>query len=1674
MNRLEKLKELIDKRLHRVEFTQADQAQVYDKIEARKKSRRRSYTFGFSLGAVALAAAMFALVILPAIGGLKNQAGPDMVAENSTSSVSDTAVRTESTTTEDSLDSDNAPQPLAAAPSASGVLVTALRASGSSGVVKCDSGFSVNTENAEISASDVKDLIRIEPEVPFTVSVEEDNLCYISFSDTLPAGQIIRLSLGEGAGENSWAFQTESTMTVRATTPGDGTRGMPLDTGIEVRFSLTPDDSAKDYFSISPQVGGSFLTRGKTLIFVPETDLDADRAYTITLKAGLPARSGETLESDYTFSFRTPTRYWEEGSGYFYDSGSIAQSFIPHETIAFSVIAGDQVRESTLFAQIYKLSSLEEYADLLKESYENTKGVSLSGDQRFDLSGKTPFIQTELSITELQINEWMTNDVIILPELEEGWYAVRVTAPEDAGGKSIDKLIQVSPLSVYYESVEGEALVWCNTSSGALSGAQIRYAQDDAIYAAATDGDGIARLKNENAGSALVTVTSSAGSFADMVEATKADEKTIADDFFTYLYLDRSAYLPTDTIHFWGMLVPKTANASMPSRAELKLETYIGQPRSIGSVQIASDGSFAGEFSIENYVSGDFLVDVCVGDVTLVSNYFLVTDYTKPSYVLELTLDKPFYRAGETAHAAVKASFFDGTPACGLSVRLDLMGESLWYTTDADGCIDAEFVPTVSGTSWRSDSFYVSAQIVGVEDVYVWASAFAQYFRSPDMLTAAQTEGSTAVEIRANRIDFALLAEHLTDYWSDPDLIRGENAALSGTVTLVKHYFEKNPTGYYYDEILKRRVDTYDYELVEEIAEQVDFTTVNGYAKTKDFTLEKLEYGWYTAKIEYNDENGQYLAEEIHLGRETWPRMYGSNYYFESAGDALSIGEKTTLQLKSPDNTSVSSGRLLCTVVGDALLSAQVETDGVFDFTFTRDCVPNVWVFAAYFDGMHVNVVPSCWFEYKVEDQALSIEITPSKERYAPGEEGSARIEVRDRDGNPVQTNFVLSIVDEAAFAVMEQEERPLARLYAWRRYPNIVCTSSYTDVKSVSNVAEGGGEGGTDGLRENFKDIALFYTGKTDAQGVGEATFKMPDNLTAWRLTAVAVTSDGKAGIQTKDAPVSLEYFMTLLLGDRYTEGDSVSMAARVYGVAAGQPVEYELYLDDDYVGSTNGVSGDYTFLDLGKLEAGTYEVGIRAICGENEDGMIRTIRVQKSRHSFLHYTSGLLSDGVKLDADRYPVTMLVYDSANNAYIGALSYLLSSGSARADFHLGASAAYDKFKALYPDTWISKPDTMNWQDYDGGVRLLPYAQADVLTTALALVAAPEQIDAYAAGDYLANALNDYDASSEDVCAAYMGLAALGEPVLADVNTLLADYKPGDPEYAYLTAALALLGDRASAGKNYDALYGGKLKTLGDTLYYAAFDAEESYAGTASALMLASILGREDADALARYLLESSSASTAPNFALMVYVRAYQMTVSHSAFTCRIDGETKTYDFGDIERGVVVLEFGDKALDYADFRVTRGEVSYFAIYSATLGENEQSAGVLASVSLTPDRVDAGVNETLDLTVSLNVAQQCLDDTFIIDLVLPAGVRYSGFEDHWDGSYYLISNEKGRLRFVVTRWNRESNPNARSAFSVSFRVHTTTVLPGSFVLEEPVVQLPASNLMAYGARGAIEIR
>ena len=116
-------------------------------------------------------------------------------------------------------------------------------------------------------------------------------------------------------------------------------------------------------------------------------------------------------------------------------------------------------------------------------------------------------------------------------------------------------------------------------------------------------------------------------------------------------------------------------------------------------------------------------------------------------------------------------------------------------------------------------------------------------------------------------------------------------------------------------------------------------------------------------------------------------------------------------------------------------------------------------------------------------------------------------------DGKPVSGGQVcLGVVDEAIFAVQEQYLNMGWELYrsVFYDYPEVSC--SYVQHGADPYYGDGGKGGGGDGdgvsLREKFEDTAAFLTGTTGADGTARFTVKLPDNLTEWRLTALALDS--------------------------------------------------------------------------------------------------------------------------------------------------------------------------------------------------------------------------------------------------------------------------------------------------------------------------------------------------------------------------------------------------------------------------------------------------------------------------------------------------------------------------------------------------------------------------------------
>ena len=156
------------------------------------------------------------------------------------------------------------------------------------------------------------------------------------------------------------------------------------------------------------------------------------------------------------------------------------------------------------------------------------------------------------------------------------------------------------------------------------------------------------------------------------------------------------------------------------------------------------------------------------------------------------------------------------------------------------------------------------------------------------------------------------------------------------------------------------------------------------------------------------------------------------------------------------------------------------------------------------------------------EVKRLQVGLTLGKPEYRPGDTAQVRLAVRDGRGAGTRSEVALWAVDEGVLALTGyQVPDPLDLIYRERAL-GMRLTSNLASV--TPQVAEGekgqrapGGGGGNEGaevLRSRFKTTA-FYLGDvvTDSAGNAEVRAKLPDNLTTFRVMAVAVSEDDRYG---------------------------------------------------------------------------------------------------------------------------------------------------------------------------------------------------------------------------------------------------------------------------------------------------------------------------------------------------------------------------------------------------------------------------------------------------------------------------------------------------------------------------------------------------------------------------------
>ncbi len=1536
-------------------------------------------------------------------------------------------------------------------------IVTSVKAEKQAGgCIAVDTSFILFAKE-NMSADSLAARLSFSPDISFSLDRTAECTYTLKTDTPFPDSSLIKLSLNgeDGETEYRWAFQTAAgEFKSESVFPADKSSGVSVSTGIEIEFNDIPDaKSAEDYFEITPYRKGRFEVHGKTLVFVPAESLEYNSVYKVSLKKGMLSAAGKALEEDISFRFKTEK---ENSRSYCYASNGISETFVKGDIPLIELYCSADIEKKDFQVSLYKYNNTGDYFSVLKD-YADT--VSWEYDEyEFSSEGlDCVFSSAEKLMLNPNSSSWSSAYLMLPEELDYGCYLADVTA----GGHHIQRLIQISDIAVYASALHTEAAFFVNDASdGTAVSADIELYIKGSDYSGKTSADGTAVIgfnENEHKKGAFM-IKYGEKTYADIFDcAKKWSKNNPEEDYYMYLYTDREAYLTTDTIKIWGLIRPRGGRgASLPTDLKIALTYGYGRINIEDStsvpVKLFDDGTFTAEISFKDSIEQWAYVSLMSDGTILDSKGVNIVDYVKPTYNITSEVpDKVFMPHKNPFTVSVNAEYFDGTPAEGLKFNV-----SGWNVKKADpkqvqtnerGYAES-VVSITDEDTWRPQYTSVNFKLAGIENEYdenYSYSYFEALFR--DVMLEYETEGSD-LYFTASKVDFSKISS--SDYYygsSAAEKLRGEPVDTTVTAVITRSWYTRKESGEYYDFLLKKTFKKYTYTSHEEKVGTFTAETVNGKGLFKDLPIND-ENSSYEITLSWKDTYGQTVRDSTYIYNDKYYERYNnaSDYHYYTFNHESEFKENEAIDFTLMDNydeVTDNGGRVFCAFNQNEFIDTLVSDGTSFSHVFTNAYVPNVYISGAYFDGRHIFTVHDSgdWGEVGLnldpEDRKLNLDVVSDKDSYSPADTAEITVGVTDVNGKAVSGAAVsLSTVDEAAFAVAEQTADPLGNIYRLiYSYPHPVSHCSY--IQHSLNGYSGGekGGGGDDGpyIRSDFKDTAAFLTGITDVNGKAVFTVKLPDNITSWRATVQAVSSDSRgelfAGTEKIGLPSSLSFFLTPIILPKYTEGDDICFSCKTAGAENG--------VDIDITVTGNGTEKTMTVpegrsANFGKLPKGEYKALFTAKSGAAESGMESdavelSFEVVETQLETTVTKLFELNEGMpEMDPLRWPINMSFYDGEYLFYGDVLYKLSCSYGDRLDFNIARSFADMEFGFITEEEFIERHGGIN-----GLVSLMSYSENDVELTALICAAAPQLISGDVAEEFY-KIIEDEESSPKDISSAYMGLAALSEPVLPNVNELLeASYSVfGYMDKLRLCAALALLGDYENALKYYTEL------TEEDISVYKNASGEiyarlNGYDATRLSLITASLLGLPEAEGMARYLTESKQREVSTALEIMVYLENYKSEHEGSAvLEYNIGGEERTVTLDRFGR--CTLKFTEEQFKNADFKAVSGKVLCTAYYEGRFTEFESDPKEFIEKKLTS--VSGGWGPGALIKVTLNIPYGGSWRT--VDDVVPSGARFAGTAN---AGYARRSGQ--RISGYTDKWGQMS-------------YYIRLAAPGEYVLENAV--------------------
>ncbi|MGQ9706997.1 MAG: alpha-2-macroglobulin family protein [bacterium] len=852
----------------------------------------------------------------------------------------------------------------------------------------------------------------------------------------------------------------------------------------------------------------------------------------------------------------------------------IDRTFSTDESPSFYLYS--QTKPKSVDVQLYKIKSkdIPSFIDIYVEQ-KSIYDVQLKGLERVDV---------EYTYDIREGDYWYYGNYInvSIKPLKAGLYIVRTSA----SNKVAYGLINVSDTKLVVSNL-GEDLVITVTDrikGTALSSIDIYgygpFDRKKTEYLGKTDNLGNLKIKydwkREGVGYCYLFIyadTDKGPSFCEIYQWYSPEEK-VSEYFTGHIYTDRPIYRPGQDVNFklFARKLVEGRPVNIPGeKTTIVIKNPDGDELFKEEMKLSDFATCYGGIKLDDDAPlGYYYIDATIGS-NYIESYFEVQEYRKPEFIVEATADRDYYLTGDTVRIKVDTNYYFGGPVKGAQVE--------WTATEYyGGGVISKGSGVTSGDGTIEISFKTSDKVENNYYIYV----------NIDVTDQSRRQVSSTVGVNVYYYDINLYV------YAERYLVKvGDSVDISLNVSdIIGNPISKDVLLRIEQETYNEKKKEWEYKTVYE-----DEISI-GKAGKIIYEYKPYEAGYYRIVCEAIDSRGHKLTSYGYFWATGGEYAYYWWWWDLSGGDAIftdrteyTVGDTALIQLNVQPEFAVVDLIVSGSKIYDVWHIPIENHSTSLELPIKSDYYPNVTLSLLYAqkDGYYYNRQD---ISVKDPSKSLRMSLNMDKKEYRPGDEARWSVNVTDYSGKPQIADVSLGMVDEALYAIREEDKTTLESIfYPYMSYLNVVTSDQFYygsyAISGGASFAEGeGGIGAMDRtksleekaapmgapyaearVRKEFKDTGFWLPSViTGVDGIAKIAFKMPDNLTTWRTTIRGITKDTLTGEVREKTLTTKKLIVRLITPRTFTQKDKVTVSAVVTNYLP-QTKKVKVYIEGDRI---------------------------------------------------------------------------------------------------------------------------------------------------------------------------------------------------------------------------------------------------------------------------------------------------------------------------------------------------------------------------------------------------------------------------------------------------------------------------------------------------------------------------